>query len=82
MWSHVPWSKKEPPFSYWTFERGVPMNHALKEIASILATGVMRLHLRDVHNVLKLNRKTEKVLEVSSPKSLHRLEPEQRGEKR
>jgi len=61
---------------------GAPKNHALKEIASILAEGILRLHLRDVRNLLKKNGKTETGLEVIDDKSVHRLEPKQRGERR
>ena len=54
----------------------------IAQVADLLATAIIRRRLRDVHNTLKLNRKTEKVLEVSSPKSLHRLEPKHGEEKR
>jgi len=54
----------------------------IAQVADILATGVMRLHLRYVRKLLKKNKKTETGLEVLPPKSLHRLEPKQRGEKR
>jgi len=54
----------------------------LTAIADILATGVMRLHLRHVRNLLKKNGKTESGLEVLPPKSPCRLEPKQRGERR
>jgi len=54
----------------------------LTAIADILATGILRLHLRDVRNLLKKNGKTETGLEVGLDKSLHRLEPKQRGERR
>jgi hypothetical protein len=52
------------------------------EIADILAAGVLRLHLRHVRRSLKKNGKSETGLEVLPPKSLHRLEPKQRGERR
>jgi hypothetical protein len=54
----------------------------IAEVADILATGFLRLRLRDVRNQLKKNRNPEKDLEVSSPKSLHRLEPQHGEEKR
>jgi hypothetical protein len=54
----------------------------LKEIADILATGVMRLRMRDVRNLLKKNGKTEIGLACSPPKSLYRLELAQRGRRR
>ena len=54
----------------------------LTAIADILATGILRMHLRDVSNLLKKNGNTEIDLEVLRPKSLHRLEPKQRGERR
>ncbi|HPQ72199.1 MAG TPA: hypothetical protein PKW95_23965 [bacterium] len=52
------------------------------EIADILAAGVLRRHLRDVRSLLKKTGKSEIDLEVSSAKSLHRLEPAQRGRRR
>ena len=55
---------------------------SLCQIADILAEGILRLHLRDVRNHLKKKRIPEKDLEVSPLKSLHRLEPKQRGERR
>lgn len=51
------------------------------EIASILASAIMRRRLRDVHKCLKNNRKTEMGLEVLSGKSVHPLEPEHEGER-
>lgn len=51
------------------------------QVADILATGVMRLHLRDVRNILKKNRKTEISLEVSFGQSVHPVEPEHEGER-
>ena len=52
------------------------------EIADILAAGVLRRHLRDVHNLLKKNGKSEIGLACSLPKSLYRLELAQRGRRR
>ena len=57
------------------------MNHALKAIASILATAIVRKRLRDVRNSLKKNGKTEIGLEVLSGKSVHQIEPEHKGER-
>lgn len=54
----------------------------IAEVADILATGILRRHLRHVRNLLKKNKKSEKDLEVSTPKSLHRLEPQHGEEKR
>ena len=54
----------------------------ITEVADILATGILRRHLRHVRNQLKKNRNSEKSLEVSTPKSLHRLEPKHGEEKR
>ncbi len=53
----------------------------LKEIASLLASAIVRKRLRDVRNRLKKNGKTEKVLEVSFGQSVHPVEPEHEGER-
>ncbi len=53
-----------------------PTNQA--EIASILASAIVRKRLRDVRNSLKKNKKSEKSLEVSVGQSVHPVEP-QRG---
>lgn len=58
------------------------MNHALKTIASILASAIVRKRLRDVRNSLKKNGKTEISLAVSFGKSVHPVEPEHEGERR
>ncbi len=52
------------------------------QVADILATGVLRLHLRDVRNSLKKNGISERGLEVLFGQSVHRLEPEHEGERR
>ncbi|HPQ70093.1 MAG TPA: hypothetical protein PKW95_13270 [bacterium] len=57
------------------------MSHALKEIAGILATAIVRKRLRDVRNILKKNGKTEIGLEVSFGESLYPVEPEHEGER-
>ena len=58
------------------------VNDTLRQIADILASSILRLHLRDVRKLLKKNVKTETGLEVLPPKSLYRLEPKRRGERR
>lgn len=62
--------------------RATTTHDTLEIIASILAAGILRLHLRDVRNLLKKKGKTETGLEVLPPKSLICLEPKQRGERR
>ena len=54
----------------------------ITEIAEILAEGILRLHLRDVRKRPISLPAVEIRLEVSTDKSLHRLEPKQRGERR
>ena len=54
----------------------------LDPIADILATGIVRLRLRDVRNVLKCRGKPENRLDGSTDKSPYRLEPKQRRERR
>ena len=54
----------------------------IAEIAEILASGILRLRIRDVRAKLNSAPASENSLEVSSAKSLHRLEPEQRGKRR
>ena len=51
-------------------------------IAEILAEGVLRRRFRDIRKVLKTVDLREKGLEVSSPKSLHGLEPRHGEENR
>ena len=53
----------------------------LDPIADILATGVVRLRLRDVRNMLIYRGKAENSLDGSTDKSVHHLEP-QHGEER
>ncbi|HPQ70631.1 MAG TPA: hypothetical protein PKW95_16015 [bacterium] len=53
----------------------------ISEVAEILATAIVRKRLRDVHNILKTNGKTEIGLEVSSGQSLHPVEPKRRRKK-
>ncbi|MBZ0272971.1 hypothetical protein K8I61_13110 [bacterium] len=65
-----------------TTSRSIAQGGAISDIASILATAIVRMHLRDVRNRLKKNVKSENGLEVSSAKSLHRLEPKHGEEKR
>jgi len=64
-----------------TARRSTSQGDVIQEIASILATAIMRLRLRDVHNLLIKNGKSENGLEVSSGKSVHPVEPE-RGRKK
>jgi len=52
------------------------------QVADILATGILRLHLRDGRNSLKKNGISERGLEVLFGQSVHRLEPEHEGERR
>ena len=54
----------------------------IAEIAEILATGILRLRIRDVCSKLNSAPVSENSLEVPSAKSLHGLEPEQRGNRR
>jgi hypothetical protein len=54
----------------------------IAEVAEILATGILRIHLRDVRAGLISSAPPENCLEVSFGKSLHRLELEQRGKRR
>ena len=62
-------------------KRGGASTDRLRLVADILATGVMRLHLRNVRNSLKKNGKTEISLAVSFGKSVHPVEPEHEGER-
>lgn len=56
--------------------------HALiAQVADILATGVMRLRMRNLRNLLNKNEKTEKRLEVSPGQSLYPVEPQRRRKK-
>ena len=57
-------------------------NDQLTEVAEILAEGILRRKLRDVRKPCKYKRITENSLEVSSGKSLHRLEPKHGEENR
>jgi len=54
------------------------LTEPLRLVAEILASAIVRRRLRDVHNSLKKNRKSEKGLEVSFGQSVHPVEP-QRG---
>jgi len=54
----------------------------IKEVAEILAAVILRLHLRDVRKRLISLPTQENSLEVSTDKSLHYLEPKQRGKRR
>jgi len=54
----------------------------IAEIAEILATGILRLRIRDVRAKLNSAPASENSLEVPSAKSLHGLEPEHGEENR
>lgn len=53
----------------------------LREVASILASAIVRRRQRDVRNRMKKNRNSETGLEVLSGKSVHPVEPQHEGER-